>query len=80
MKKIEHWKIIAFFASLYDFAVAHISYFLAHQKVLVLGEDRRFDADVGAFGIQGTDLYGQFTGGENRLGLTVSCHGFNHTN
>ena len=29
LKKIEHWKIIAFFAAIYDFAVAHISYFLA---------------------------------------------------
>ena len=29
MKKIEHWKIIAFFAAVYDFAVAHISYFMA---------------------------------------------------
>ena len=29
MKKIEHWKIIAIFAAVYDFAVAHISYFLA---------------------------------------------------
>ena len=29
MKKIEHWKIIAFFAAIYDFAVVHLSYFLA---------------------------------------------------
>ena len=29
LKQIEHWKIIAFFAVVYDFAVAHISYFLA---------------------------------------------------
>ena len=29
LKNIEHWKIIAFFAAIYDFAVAHISYFLA---------------------------------------------------
>ena len=29
LKNIEHWKIIAIFAVIYDFAVAHISYFLA---------------------------------------------------
>ena len=29
LKHIEHWKIIAFFAAVYDFAVVHISYFLA---------------------------------------------------
>ena len=29
LKNIEHWKIIAFFAVIYDFAVAHLSYFLA---------------------------------------------------
>ena len=29
MKKIEHWKLIAFFAVIYDFAVVHVSYFLA---------------------------------------------------
>ena len=29
LKHIEHWKIIAFFAVVYDFAVVHISYFLA---------------------------------------------------
>jgi len=29
LKHIEHWKIIAFFAAIYDFAVVHLSYFLA---------------------------------------------------
>ncbi len=29
LREIEHWQIIAFFAAIYDFAVVHISYFLA---------------------------------------------------
>ena len=29
LKQLEHWKIIAFFAVIYDFAVVHVSYFLA---------------------------------------------------
>ena len=29
LKQIEHWKLIAFFAVIYDFAVVHVSYFLA---------------------------------------------------
>ena len=29
LKQIEHWKLIALFAAVYDFAVAHVSYFLA---------------------------------------------------
>ena len=29
LREIEHWKIIALFAVIYDFAIAHISYFLA---------------------------------------------------
>ena len=29
LKNIEHWKLIALFAVIYDFAVVHISYFLA---------------------------------------------------
>ena len=29
LRHIEHWKIIAFFAVAYDFAVVHLSYFLA---------------------------------------------------
>ena len=29
LKQIEHWKLIALFAAAYDFAVVHVSYFLA---------------------------------------------------
>ena len=52
IKKLEHWQIIAFFAGLYDFAVAHAAYFLALWL--------RFDCNYSAIVPKYLDAYYSF--------------------